>query len=112
MFEDNPFYTVNFVENDDQQPTQNIDEIANDNPSQIMENSTISNETDVKEIISNGALNQASENEITQIYYATENGTKYHKAGCSYIKNKDNLVEIPSDSAKLDSYSPCSRCIK
>ena len=48
MFEDNPFYTVNFVENDDQQTTQNIDEIANDNPSQIMENSTISNETDEK----------------------------------------------------------------
>ncbi|MBP3615618.1 MAG: hypothetical protein J6J27_01775 [Alphaproteobacteria bacterium] len=48
MFENNPFYTVNFVENDDQQTTQNIDEIANDNPSQIMENSTISNETNEK----------------------------------------------------------------
>lgn len=101
-----------YYANNSPEEEQTALQTENSEKSETAEAESISNETDVKEIISNGALNQASENEITQIYYATENGTKYHKAGCSYIKNKDNLVEIPSDSAKLDSYSPCSRCIK
>ncbi len=48
----------------------------------------------------------------TVTYYMTSNGTKYHKAGCSYIANKENLKEISSDSAELSKYSPCSRCFK
>ena len=60
-----------------------------------------------------------TENNVTQqqpqstvTYYMTSNGTKYHKAGCSYIANKENLKEISSDSAELSKYSPCSRCFK
>ncbi len=59
-----------------------------------------------------------TENTVTQqpqssvTYYMTSNGKKYHKAGCSYIANKENLKEISSDSAELSKYSPCSRCFK
>ncbi len=58
-----------------------------------------------------------SENTVTQqqnsaVYYMTSNGKKYHKPGCSYIANKENLKEIRSDSAELSKYSPCSRCFK
>lgn len=54
----------------------------------------------------------ASQAHGAAVYYITSNGTKYHKAGCSYIANKDNLKEIRSDSAELSKYSPCSRCFK
>lgn len=43
-------------------------------------------------------------------YYATADGKKYHKAGCSYIKGK-NVIELTEAEAQ-SKYSPCSRCFK
>lgn len=40
--------------------------------------------------------------------YITESGTKYHTAGCSYLK--DSVSEVTLDSAKSRGCSACSRC--
>ena len=45
MFNDNPFYTVDFVDNNETKETSEDIKTADDNPSQLMENSEISNET-------------------------------------------------------------------
>ena len=46
-----------------------------------------------------------------RVYYATKSGTKYHIAGCSYIKGKDNLKTLTEEDIKSGKYEPCSRCI-
>ncbi|MFA6054051.1 MAG: hypothetical protein WC769_01625 [Thermodesulfovibrionales bacterium] len=41
------------------------------------------------------------------IVYITRSGSKYHKAGCSYLKKSS----IPIKLSEVESqYSPCSRC--
>ncbi len=44
------------------------------------------------------------------VYYATADGKKYHKAGCSYIKGK-SVIELTEAEAR-SKYTPCSRCFK
>lgn len=44
----------------------------------------------------------------SQTYILNENTGKYHKAGCSTIKDSTSLREISADEAK--NYSPCGRC--
>lgn len=56
------------------------------------------------------AQTQAPANPVqnSQTYILNENTGKYHKAGCSTIKDSTNLREISADEAK--NYSPCGRC--
>lgn len=56
------------------------------------------------------AKTQATANSVqnSQTYILNENTGKYHKAGCSTIKDSTNLREISADEAK--NYSPCGRC--
>jgi len=42
--------------------------------------------------------------------YITTSGTKYHLAGCSYLKSSKN--SIPLSEAIEKGYGPCSRCCK
>ena len=43
----------------------------------------------------------------SDIVYVTRTGTKYHKAGCSYLKSK---IEMTLEEAEDEGYTPCSRC--
>lgn len=58
----------------------------------------------------NLTLSQAqpdSSKKSSEIVYITKTGTKYHKAGCYYLKGGG----IPKKLSELSSsYSPCSRC--
>ncbi len=42
--------------------------------------------------------------------YVTATGTKYHLAGCSYLRSSAN--EITLEDAEAKGYTPCSRCFK
>lgn len=50
----------------------------------------------------------AQEDTTTVTVYITRTGTKYHSAGCSYLKSSS--IEITLDEAKADGLTPCSRC--
>lgn len=56
----------------------------------------------------------STENNLTMdsIVYITSSGTKYHKAGCRYIKNKSNVVALTLEKALELEKTPCSFCIK
>ena len=43
----------------------------------------------------------------SSIVYVTDSGTKYHKAGCGYLKSSN---KISLSEAKAQGYTPCSRC--
>lgn len=43
----------------------------------------------------------------TEIVYITNTGSKYHRAGCSYLKSKKAITK---EKAISQGYSPCSRC--
>ena len=43
--------------------------------------------------------------------YVTENGKKYHKADCRFVKNRE-AQEIDKDEAIAQGYKPCGRCFK
>lgn len=43
----------------------------------------------------------------TEIVYITDTGSKYHMAGCSYLKSKKAITK---EQAISQGYSPCSRC--
>ncbi len=43
----------------------------------------------------------------TEIVYITNTGSKYHRAGCSYLKSKKAITK---EQAISQGYSPCSRC--
>ena len=51
---------------------------------------------------------EAVQNQSSDICYVTSSGTKYHRAGCSYLKKSKNQMTI--SEAKMCGYSPCSRC--
>jgi len=40
--------------------------------------------------------------------YKTKTGSKYHQAGCSYLK--DSSIPISLEDAKAEGLTPCSRC--
>ncbi|MGM9544384.1 MAG: ImmA/IrrE family metallo-endopeptidase [Romboutsia timonensis] len=48
---------------------------------------------------------------ISQTVFITKFGTKYHLAGCRYIKDKDDLIELSVDEAEHAGYEPCDVCI-
>ena len=41
------------------------------------------------------------------VVYVTNTGSKYHVAGCSYLRSKNSITLA---DAKTQGYSPCSRC--
>ena len=43
--------------------------------------------------------------------YITENGKKYHRADCRFVKDKE-AQEIDKDEAITQGYKPCGRCFK
>ena len=47
---------------------------------------------------------------VYDIVFVTKTGTKYHRAGCSYLKSSAN--EITLEEAEGQGYGPCSRCFK
>lgn len=50
---------------------------------------------------------RSASTEKTTIVYVTYTGSKYHKAGCSYLKSK---IEMTLEDARSEGYTPCSRC--
>ncbi|MGN0467646.1 MAG: hypothetical protein ACI4GY_02840 [Acutalibacteraceae bacterium] len=54
---------------------------------------------------------QTTSNESSsQTVYITASGTKYHKSGCSYLKNSSTASAINKNEAIEKGYTPCSRC--
>ena len=53
-----------------------------------------------------GELSNTSDTK-TEIVYITNTGSKYHRAGCSYLKSKKAITK---EQAISQGYSPCSRC--
>jgi hypothetical protein len=49
----------------------------------------------------------AKTDETQVIVYVTRTGTKYHRAGCSYLRS--SKIEITLKAAKAK-YTACSRC--
>lgn len=47
---------------------------------------------------------------VLEIVYVTETGTKYHLAGCSYLRS--SAYEITIEAAEEQGYAPCSRCFE
>ena len=54
--------------------------------------------------VSNTVPNKST---ATSWVYITNTGTKYHKAGCSYLKSSK---QVSLSDAKAWGYEPCSRC--
>ncbi len=46
-------------------------------------------------------------NNQSQVVYRTRTGSKYHRAGCSYLKS---IIETTVSDAKAMGLGPCSRC--
>lgn len=49
-----------------------------------------------------------AENTNSAIVYVTKTGKKYHRAGCSYLKN--SKIEMTLTDAKARGCTPCSKC--
>ena len=47
-------------------------------------------------------------NNVSSTVYITKTGTKYHRAGCNYLKK--SKISINVKNAKARGYTPCSRC--
>lgn len=56
------------------------------------------------------AENSANDNKAFDTVYVTKTGTKYHLAGCTYLKSSVN--EISLDEAEEKGYEPCSKCVE
>ena len=70
--------------------------------------STNSNKTNTTTSIKNTQNSTTTQNTSSTIVYVTRTGEKYHRAGCSYLKN--SKIEINLTDAKSQGYTPCSRC--
>ena len=44
-------------------------------------------------------------------FYITENGKKYHKEGCMFVKNKDNVRRLKIEEFESGKYTPCQMCL-
>lgn len=49
-----------------------------------------------------------TQEEIEDVVYITDTGTKYHAEGCQYLSQ--SCKEIDRQEAEDKGYSPCSRC--
>lgn len=50
-----------------------------------------------------------TDNTIAKIVYITENGKKYHKSTCRFVK-KESASNISLDKAESEGYTPCKVC--
>lgn len=46
----------------------------------------------------------------SSVVYVTSSGKKYHRAECTYVEGKDNLIEMTREEAEEEGYEPCSVC--
>ncbi len=69
---------------------------------------TDTSETKPTETETPSTVSEPVQKENSDICYVTASGTKYHRAGCSYLKKSKTQMSI--SDAKLSGYSPCSRC--
>lgn len=53
------------------------------------------------------SVSKSSSSSSASYVYVTDTGSKYHKAGCSYLKSSN---KITLSDAKNWGYTPCSRC--
>lgn len=61
---------------------------------------------------SNSVSETAYNQDIGDIVYVTKYGKKYHLAGCRYIKDKNDLLEISIEEAEHAGYEPCKVCFE
>ncbi|NCB63117.1 MAG: hypothetical protein EOM52_05800 [Clostridia bacterium] len=52
--------------------------------------------------------NTAASEDRSVTVYITDHGTKYHRAGCRYLK--DSQIAVSLADAKSQAYDPCSVC--
>lgn len=83
--------------------TNSTPTVANKNINNTATNKAI-NTTVVKQ------QNTSTTQPVTQTVYVTKTGKKYHKDGCSYLK--DSKIAINLYDAKAKGYEPCSKCCK
>lgn len=50
-----------------------------------------------------------TDNTIAKTVYITENGKKYHKSTCRFVK-KESASNISLDKAESEGYTPCKVC--
>ena len=64
----------------------------------------------VKELLEELERPDLTEEEKKQIkyVYTTNNGKKYHRKNCTYLK--DSCIEISLDSAIKQGFEPCKKC--
>lgn len=51
---------------------------------------------------------ETKQNINSSIVYVTKTGKKYHKAGCSYLK--ESKIEMTLENAKNKGYTACKKC--
>jgi hypothetical protein len=76
------------------------------NHQQPVPSSVITATEEIPALSANGQLTMDS------TVYITSSGSKYHRAGCRYIKNKSNIVALPLKKALELEKTPCSFCVK
>jgi len=54
--------------------------------------------------------NQITRTKLYGEYYTTPSGKKYHKPGCSYIKDRTNLHRVTVEEIESGLYEPCKYC--
>lgn len=54
------------------------------------------------------AETEATSEPTTSVVYVTETGTKYHRAGCSYLKKSS--IQMSKQDAISKGYTACSKC--
>ena len=72
------------------------------------EKKTEAPETKPTETEAPSTVSEPTQKTSSDICYVTSSGTKYHRAGCSYLKKSKTQMTI--SEAKSCGYSPCSRC--
>lgn len=56
----------------------------------------------------NEDIETTQQEEIENVVYITDTGSKFHSSGCQYLYNSSH--EIDRDEAIAEGYSPCSKC--
>ncbi|MBO4900279.1 MAG: hypothetical protein J5509_08295 [Lachnospiraceae bacterium] len=58
--------------------------------------------------VTNNRASSANQNKTTTTVYITNTGSKYHNAGCRYLKNSKIAIDLAD--AKEQGYEPCKVC--
>ena len=46
------------------------------------------------------------------VYFAIENGGKYHVDGCPSVRENSDRVQVSQNQINKGNYTPCKKCIK